>query len=315
MYLFINHYAFDQPNEEISKKDVIEALDNLGKLFINLKKQNIDLIINQNLSNVRVLGDSLYKYIKNLDSNTRLSLISLLAKIKPFCSDTDTSFEKDEILAFDNCKEKVDQTDICYTFLSCALYYLSPILTINNICSKKQFLNEEINISCDSKEYILSNFHLVPYSETIKKLYIYQKEKKLNELNKIDNWFEYKDFVNKNFSYCKITDHCLESLKDRYSYTNSYSKDFRNKVQRLNDFVDKNGGNPLAIDFKEISQKHYSPESSTRIDDLKRSHSGIKNFLGKRVNLNWHTWIQKDDRVYFEREIDHICFVHYEKKV
>ena len=171
-----------------------------------------------------------------------------------------------------------------------------------------------INIICDKTSYKLQNYQLVPYEDLLEKLREYQTSQKLDEYNAIDNWNSYINFVNQHFSYSRITQDCISELSRKYAYNNSHANDFRNKVKRINDFIEREGGNPKSVDFNKLSQKHYSPESTTRYEALKKSHSGILNYEGKQVFLNWHTWIQ-DCRIYFEREDTYICFVHYEKKI
>lgn len=315
MYLIINHFAFEYPKNDISDTDIVSAFNNLGELFIELKKLNVDLITHSTLSQISLNKKPIRDYIQNLENtNIKRAMISLLGKIRPLCSDTDLSFEGNENIAFGNCKEEIESLDVCYTFLSCALFYLDPILTINNLCSKEQFLEDKIKIICDEDKYTLSNYKLIPYQNVLDKISQYQKDNLIVEYNSINDWEKYQEFINVNFSFCKITNHCIEELKSRYSYGNSYSRDFRNKVERINKFIVKEGGKPLAADFKKLSKKHYSPESKTRKNDLKKSHPTILNFSNLQVDLDWHTWVQ-DCRMYFERENDHVCFVHYEKKI
>jgi len=314
MNLFINHFAFTEPRKDIVEQNIIEALDSLGKLFIILKKINIELAIHQSLSQVLLLGKPIREYIQKVnDSNTKKSIISLVSKIKPICTDIDTAFENDSDISFGNCKEKIGDIDVLYTFLSCSMYYQDPILTINNLCSKEQFSNNIIDIICDSKTYSLNNYKLIPYAELISKLEEYQKDKKLDEYNQIDNWTDYEIFVNKNYKYVKITKHCMIELSKRYSYNNSYSDIFRKKVKRFNDLILENGGKPKEINFSPLGLG--TRETNKDIISLKKSHPGIKNFEGDIVSLNWHEYIQSDCRVYFEKEDNYVCFVHYEKKI
>ncbi len=316
MYLFLNSFAFEHPKNKITETDIIEALSNLGNLFLALKKRNVDLIIHDTLSQTFLNGRLIREYIKGLeDITSKQAMIALMGKIKPICTNTDKSFEASDSIAFGNCLEETEKIDVCYTFLSCAMFHLDPILTIDNLCSKPQFLQDTIKIICDqNKEYILNNYKLMPYTNVVEKIEVYQQSQSLDQYNLIDNWDDYKDFVNKHFKYSKITDHCIKELKSRYGYDNSYSNDVRNKVLRVNKFIESEGGKPKAIDFKKISKKHYSPESSSRYEALKKSHSGILNYTDDHVYLNWHTWVQ-DCRIYFEREDDYICYVHYEKKI
>ena len=314
MNLFINHFAFIEPRDDLEESDVIEMLEKLSKLFILLKKMNIELIIHQRLSESILLEKPIREYISKLNPNNRISATILIAKKEPTCSDIDIAFENDDNISFGNCKEKIGNIDVLYTFLSCAMYYQDPILTINSLCAKEQFLEDIIEIVCDNKVYHLNNYQLTPYEELISQLEEYQKEKKLDKYNQIDNWIDYESFVNKNFLYSKITKHCILELAKRYSYNNSYAIDFRKKAQRIDAFVGREGGNPKSIDFKKLSQKHYAPESTTRYEALKKSHSGILNYSNKQVFLNWHTWVQ-DCRMYFELEDNYVCFVHYEKKI
>lgn len=316
MNLFINHFAFTEPKDDLVEQNITESLTHLGNLFIALKQMNIELSIHQSLSQTSLLGKSIRHYIKQvIDANSRKSIIELVGKIKPICSDIDTPYEDDENIVLRNCKEEQGNLDILNTFMSCAIYYNNPILTINNLCAKGQFLKDTLNIVCDDDiVYQLNNYQLVPYKDLLLKLKEYQKSKKLDEYNNIDNWRDYREFVNEHFQYSRITEHCIEELDKRYSYNNSHSTDFRNKVKRIDAFIEREGGTPKSIDFKKLSNKHYSPESDTRYKALKKSHSGILNDIGKQVYLNWHTWVQ-DCRVYFEREDSYVCFVHYEKKI
>lgn len=315
MYLFINPYAFQKPKGDITESEILIALDNLAHLFIELKKINVELIIHQSLGQTSLCGKSIREYIAKLEISAKQAIINLVGKIRPMCSDTDTTFEQKESIAFGNCLEEVEKIDICYTFLSCALYYKNPILTINNLCSKSQFLNDKIKIVCDREIHLLENYKLIPYCDVIKKINTYMETHLFNKYYSINNWDDYMDFINSYFCYSKITEHCIFELKKKYSYTNSYACDFRKKVERIENFVKDNGGKPRAIDFNRLSQKHYCAESSSRKIELAKSHRGILNFSGEEINLDWHTWIQKDCRVYFEKEDDHICFVHYEKKI
>jgi hypothetical protein len=314
MYLFVNTYSFTHPKTDIEDFDVVTSLENLSNLFIELKKINVDLIIHQSFSQTIFLEMNIREYIQKLPKNNINSLLILLSKTKPFCSDTDTSFEENDSISFDNCMDETKEIEICYTFLSCALYYSSPILTINNLCSKKQFLKNPILVECDTKTYSLNNVYLIPYNTALDNLKKLQKENLEKEYYDINDWKSYKAFVNDKFKHSKITDHCINELSKRYSYSNSYAVDFRNKVKRIEDFISSSGGNINTIDFNQLSKKHYSPESDTRFKELKKSHPNILNYLGEKVNLNWHTWVQ-DCRMYFEIEEDYICHVHYEKKI
>lgn len=315
MNLFINHFAFTEPRDDIIEQNVIEALSSLGRLFIALRQMNIELSIHQSLSQTSFLEKSIRDYIKQItDFNTKRSVIHLIGKIKPICSDIDTAYEDDENIVLGNCKEEQGSLDILNTFMSCAIYYNNPILTINNLCAKEQFLEDTLNIVCDDRSYQLNNYQLVPYEDLLVKLEEYQKNKKLDEYNQIVNWDDYRNFVNEYFLHSKITRHCITELSKRYAYNNSYAVDFRSKVKRIDIFIERQGGNPKSVDFNKLSQKHYSPESDTRYKALKKSHSGILNYVGTPVDLNWHTWVQ-DCRMYFEKEDGYICFVHYEKKI
>jgi len=316
MYLFLNHFSLEEPKEDIKKKDVIEFLENLGCLFIELKKINIDIIIYQLLSQTILINKPIREYLLSIEQlSTRQSLIQLFGKIKPFCSDNDTSFENDITIAYSNCMENVDEIDVLYTFLSCAMYYNNPILTVNSLCNKKQFFQKNIKITCDNGvEYHLDNYQLTPYQSAVEELQKYQKEELIDLYNLLDNWDDYMNFVNTNFKFTRITNSCIENLKNKFSYNNSYAIDFRNKVQRINNFLIEKGGNIGAIDFNELSKKHYAPESLTRYTSLKKSHSNIKNFKGEQVYLNWHTWVQ-DFRMYFEKEDEYISFIYFEKKI
>ena len=315
MNLFINHFAFTEPKDDLVERNIIEALNHLGNLFIRLRIMNIELSIHQKLSQTMLLGKPIREHIKKVtDINSRQSIMGLVAKTKPICSDIDTPYEEDENIVFGNCKEEQGDLDILNTFLSCAIYYNNPILTINNLCAKEQFLEDTLTIVCNDRSYQLNNYQLVPYEDLLLKLEEYQRSQKLDEYNTIDNWEDYKEFVNEHFQYSKITEHCIEELNKRYSYNNSHSNDFRNKVKRIDTFIEREGGTPKSIDFKKLSNKHYSPESDTRYKALKKSHPGILNDIGRQVYLNWHTWVQ-DCRVYFEREDSYVCFVHYEKKI
>lgn len=317
MYLIINHYAFEFPRIDITGPDIVEALDNLGNLFIELKKIGVDLITHDTLSQTSLNDKLIIEYTKKIESiNTRQAVRILLCKTKPKCSNSDNAFENNDTIAYGNCVEEIDKKDICYTFLSCALNYLDPILTINNLCSKEQFLKNEIKIICDDdKNYDLTNYQLIPYQNVVDKIKENQKDKLVDKYNLINNWNDYKDFINDHFSFSKITDHCIEVFNNKYSYSNSYSVDIRSKILRINKLIEIEGGDPRSVDFKKISKKHYAPESASRYEDLKKSHSGILNYNNEQVYLNWHTWVQKDCRIYFEKEDDHICFVHYEKKI
>lgn len=58
-----------------------------------------------------------------------------------------------------------------------------------------------------------------------------------------------------------------------------------------------------------------TPESPTRQIDLKKSHVGIKDYDDNLVHLNWHDYIQRDFRIYFEKDTEYVSFVHFEKKI
>jgi hypothetical protein len=314
MYLIINHFSFDYPKKDISDNDIINAFNNLGQLFIELKKLNVELITHSTLSQVSLNDKAVRNYIQSIDDiNTRRAIMALIGKVRPLCSDTDLSFENKENIAFGNCIEEVEKIDVCYTFLSCVLFHLDPILTINNLCSKDQFLKDEIKIICDDTTYELINYKLIPYKNVLVKIKEYQKTKLLDEYNFINNWDDYKIFVNSNFSFCKITEHCIQELKSRYSFDNSYSDIFRKKVRRFNDLIALNGGKPKEINFSPLGLGR--PESPSRFEKLKKSHVGIKDFSGNDIYLNWHEYIQSDFRVYFEKEDNYVSFVYYEKKI
>ncbi|RLA82499.1 MAG: hypothetical protein DRG78_07045 [Epsilonproteobacteria bacterium] len=314
MYLFLNHFAFTEPKSDLKESDVVEMLENLSILFIKLKEINVDLIIHHTLSQSMLLGKSIREYIPKLKQNNQLSTKILISKYNPMCSDLDTKFEENEIISFGNCKEEKEKIDVLYSFLSCALFYKNPILTINSLCSKSQFQEDMINIICDNeKSYILDNYKLIPYLNVINKIKDYQKENLIKEENLIDNWIDYKIFINKNLNYVKVTDYCVNIIEKKYSYKNSYSDTFRKKVKRFNTLIEINGGKPKEINFSSLGLG--TPESPTRFKKLKESHMGIKDFSGNVIELNWHEYILKDCRLYFEKEDNYISFVHYEKKI
>ena len=315
MYLFLNHFAFIEPKDDLTDSEIIIALENLANLFNELKELNVHLIIHQQLSQSILNDKHIREYIKKIiDRNIKMSLLHLVGKLTPICSNIDTPYDSNESIIDDNCFEEKENIEILETFISCAIYYNNPILTIDNMCSKVQFLEDSINIVCDNNTYKLDNYKLIPYIEVLEKVKIYQKEKLIDKCDKIDNWAEYQDFVNNNLKYSKITNHCIKMLEKNHSYTNSHSNDFRNKVKRIDELINLNGGKPQKVDFNKLSKKHYSPESISRFNNLKKSHSGIQNYKKENIYLNWHTWVQ-DYRVYFEKEDEYISFVHYEKKI
>jgi hypothetical protein len=314
MYLIINHFAFEYPKSNMQDTDIIDAFNNLGNLFIELKKINIDLITHSTLSQVSLNAKPIRTYLQSIeDNNIRKAIITLIGKIRPICSDTDIAFENKENIAFGNCLEEIEKIDVCYTFLSCALFYLDPILTINNLCSKEQFLKDNIKIICDNESYTLDNYRLIPYTNVIDKIKEYQTNKLLDKHNLIDNWDDYQIFVNTYFDYCKITNYCLETLSKKFAYGNSYSVQVRNKIQRMNDLIKQANGCITTMDFSSLGLG--TPESSTRQIDLKKSHVGIKDYDDNVVHLNWHDYIQKDFRIYFEKNTAYVSFVHFEKKI
>jgi hypothetical protein len=313
MYLIINHFAFEYPKNDISDIDIINTFNNLGNLFIELKKINIDLITHSTLSQVILNAKPIRTYIQSIsDHNIKKAIITLIGKTRPICSDTDLAFENKENIAFGNCHEEIEKIDVCYTFLSCALFYLDPILTINNLCSKEQFLKDEIKIICDNESHKLDNYKLIPYTNVIDKIKEYQKNKLLDKYNLIDNWDGYQDFVNTYFNHCKITTHCIACLS-KFSYGNSYSVQVRNKIQRMNDLIEHASSQIMTIDFSSLGLG--TPESATRQTELKKSHVGIMNYNNHTVHLNWHDYIQKDFRIYFEKGTEYVSFVHFEKKI
>jgi len=163
------------------------------------------------------------------------------------------------------------------------------------------------------KEYNLDNYKLIPYSKVIEKAREYQKENLITIYNSISNWNDYKNFVNENCNYVKITKHCIDEIEKKYSFDNSYSDIFRKKVKRFNTLIEERGGKPKKINFSPLGLG--TQESKTRFRALKKSHVGIKDFSGNSIYLNWHEYIQSDCRVYFEKEETYISFVHYEKKI
>lgn len=313
MYMFVNHFTFEYPKKDISDTDILEAINQLGNLFIELKELNVDLIIHSKLSQAILNKKHIREYITILkDRNVQDAFNQLLNKTRPICSDLDTPYERDEAI-LNNCVEEKEKIDILETFLACAMYYNNPILTINNICSKSQFLEDTIKITCDDNQFELNNYKLIPYRNVIEQIKEYQKIKLLDQHNAIVNWNDYQIFVNKNFDYCKITDHCLECLSKKFSYSNSYSIQLRNKIQRMNTLIQQNNGQISTIDFKSLGLG--TPESDTRFKELKESHKGIKDYNNNSINLNWHDYIQKDFRIYFEKDTEYVSFVHFEKKI
>lgn len=314
MYLIINHFAFEYPKSNISDGDVIDTFNNLGYLFIELKKLNVDLIIHSKLSQIQLNGKFIRDFIQSLENkNVKTAVMSLLSKIKPICSDTDIAFENNEIIAFDNCREETEQIDVCYTFLSCALFHLNPILTINSLCSKNQFLNESIKIVCDNNSFELANYKLVPYKDVLEKIEIYQGQQLEDKYNALDNWNDYKEFININLKYCKVTDACIEYISKKFSYDNSYSAIIRNKIKRMNHLIEQDSNSIMSMDFSSLGLG--TPESDTRRTKLEKSHAGIKDYSSNDVFLNWHDYIQKDFRLYFEKDNEFVSFVYFEKKI
>ena len=309
MYCFLNYFSFEEPLETITDADVINTLMELS-LFLKLLKDNdMQLIINQNLSQCVLNGKVLKEHIQNITNmNIRLLLMSKITNYHPFCSDTDTSYEYNEDIMLNNCHEEFSKIDILENFLACSLYYNSPILTPDLLCQKQQFLDTEITIVCDNEILKIDNLLL---SKSSKLLDEYLSKHNMDLYTKINNWNEYQLFVNEKFEYVEILDDCIDDLK-KYSFTSIQGRNVIEDIEKINTFIFENGKNPEYVHYKQLS-KHINKENDDKLIKRK-SKLTRKDKDGNSKVMSWHTRIG-DYRLYFYFDSSKVYFSLFTSKI
>jgi mRNA-degrading endonuclease RelE of RelBE toxin-antitoxin system len=289
MYCFLNHFSFEYHRQDISDTEVTDTLKEIVKLIIELNKNDTELILNSMFSNITVNGKELKQHVLSLDQKSKIFLLATLKNSsKPFCSDLYDEYGDNETVMSD-CKEKIDNIDILETFLACAMYLKAPIVTPDKLCSKSQFLNSTIDIICNKG-----------HSEQLDNYFLSKKHSLITNLQtqiiqNISDWDTYINHVNTNLVKVEILSECIKDFKV-YSFNSIQGRNIREDIEKINQFIIDNGGNPSHVHYKQLG-KHINEETDDKLVKRK-SKLTRKDKNGISKIMSWHTRVG-DYRLYF----------------
>ena len=190
-YLFLNNFSFDSLDDNISEEKMIEIFESLATLSKDINEFDAQLIFDNKLS----LFLNYITLIK--DTPTRRFLMAKIRNPQPFCSNTFDEYSEDENIVLGNCIIEGTNIDILESFLACAMFLNSPILTVKSICKNECFFNEIILIKCDNDSKELKNYAL----EERDLILNYFEDKYYNELKNEPLQYCQEKFKNSNLDF------------------------------------------------------------------------------------------------------------------
>ena len=303
-YIYLNQFCLENLKFGLTEENIVNFFENLAYLLKKLREIETEIIFDSKISEFKYNNNNLYYFFNKLTIDIKRLLLSKIDKNKPFCSNEFYEYEDDENIVLGNCKVKNSDIEVLDNFLACALYHNAPILS-TKLCNIEDLTKEYIFIECENNSHKLANFCIENKNEIVDSL-------NKNYQNEINNWQEWKKSINTLYKFVNITDECLEELC-KYSFNSLYGEIVRNFMKNIDSYIKKNKS--IQLDFSKCCSK-TKIESDTRLIKLKRELS-IVNCNGNKEIANWHTWINKDFRLYFtiDKENNKICFVKFCKKI
>ncbi|SFO86818.1 hypothetical protein SAMN05216234_10118 [Hydrogenimonas thermophila] len=303
-YIYLNQICLENFKSSLMNETIIEFFKNLIYLLKNLREIEVEIIFDSNISQFKYNNQSLYYFLKNLPRDMKEILLVKITKNIPFCSNEFDEYSDNENIVLGDCKIKEMNIDILDSFLACALYHNAPILS-TKLCDIEELTKEYIFIECKNNSHKLANFCIENKNEIVDSL-------NKNYQNEINNWQKWKESINVLYKFVNITDECFEELC-KYSFNSVYGKIVRNFMKNIDYYIKKNES--IHLDFSKCCS-NTKIESDTRLIKFKRELS-IVNCNGNKEIANWHTWINKDFRLYFtiDKINNKICFIKFCKKI
>ncbi len=304
-YLFLNQFSFENPKSGLSEDDILSVFTNLGNLIKKLKVLNTDLIFPRLLASFKYHEKSIHKYLKELDRDMKIFLLTKIQKPTPFCSNSYLEYEDEENIVLGDCKTKESGKEILDNFLACAMYLKSPIITPKTFCDNLEFQKEFIEIECKNEIQILKNYFLENIDTIINHC-------KIDIKNSVDSWNNWREDSLPLLKNIGITEDFFREVTS-YSFSSIYARSIIDFAEKINSFIE--GKKVNNINYDECCS-HTTQESETRLKQFKGQLS-IKNCQGQKEIANWHTRITQDFRLYFTIDIGNnkICFVKFTKKI
>jgi len=303
-YVYLNQICLENFKSDLIDEIIVEFFKNLVYLLKKLKEIEVEIIFDSKISQFEYNNKNLHYFLKSLPIDMKKILLLKISKNIPFCSNEFDEYIDDENIILGDCKIKEMDIDILESFLACALYHNAPILS-TKLCNIKEMTKEYIFVECKNKTHKLVNYCVENKNEIIDSL-------NKNYQNEINNWQKWKESINVLYEFVDITNECFEELC-RYSFNSVYGKIVRNFMKNIDDYIKKNES--IDLDFSKCCS-NTKIESETRLIKFKRELS-IINCNGNKEIANWHTWINKDFRLYFtiDKINNKICFVKFCKKI
>ena len=277
----------------------------LGLLIGKLSILKSELIFDEKISSFKYADKDIGYYLRLLDKDLMILLVSKIQKSLPFCSNNYDEYQYEENIILGECKVKDTDIEIIENFLTCAMYLDAPVVTPKTFCSQEEFLKDKIELICNTATTFLDNFFIEESENIIKKI---EENIKLNGIS-WDNWRERILPLYENVS---VSDECFDDMSI-YSFTSKYKNEIIDFEEKINLFLkDQNVNN---INFEECCS-HTTKESGTRLKKFKNQLL-VKNCTEKQELATWHTRINQDFRLYFTCDIESnkICLVKLTKKL
>jgi len=303
-YVYLNQLCLENFKSSLMDETIVEFFKNLVYLLKNLREIEVEIIFDSKISQFEYNNKDLYYFLKTLPIDIKRILLFKINKNIPFCSNEFDEYIDDENIVLGDYKIKEMDIDILDSFLACALYHNAPILS-TKLCDIEEFTKEYIFIECKNNSHKLANFCIENKNEIVNVL-------NQNYQNEINNWQKWRKSINILYTFIDVTDECFEEFCI-YSFDSVYAKSIRKFIEVIDEFVKNN--NSVDFDFSECCS-NTKIESETRLYKFRRELS-IVNCNGNKEIANWHTWINKDFRLYFtiDKVNNKICFVKFCKKI
>lgn len=304
-YLFLNSFSFENSKSGLLESDILSVFNNLGVLLKNLKQLNSELIFHDTLSMFSYNGQDIRYYLKQLNRDLMVLLLTKMGNSMPFCSNSYDEYITEENIVFGNCKVKDTEIEILENFLACAMFLNAPVVTPKTICSRNELLSNKIELECNDERVFLDNYFLED-ADAIK------SSIEQNIKSSASSWKEWRENSLPLFCNVSVSDECFDEMSS-YSFSSKYAKGIFDFIEKINTFIEGKKVNNL--NFEECCS-HTTKESDTRLKHFKGQLT-VKNSQGQKEIASWHTRINQDFRLYFVLDIKNnkIFLVKLTKKI
>lgn len=283
-YLFLNYFTFENIDNSINQREIIQIFSNLAYLAKDIQELNSELIFDSKLS-------LLVKYITLIEDRAiRIFLMAKIRNPKPFCSDSFDEYFEDENIVLGNCVVDGTDIDILENFLACAIFLNSPIITPKSICKNSHFLNETIDIKCDNELIELKNYGLENTKEILDDIEVY-----IDSLNIEPLEYCLRKFKDSNLNFSLLEDTHGFNILSIYQQKKFLST-FHIFSQMSWDDILKSSANKKGLNYKSYDG-----------DCFKNTEYSKKNIFKFRTSQKYRCFGYRDKDVFFvlRFEIDH----------